>query len=172
MLPNVCGEGISICESRGEWSDCKVPDSGFCKEDEVCIDKKCTTCRASQPLLCGDVCVNIATDANHCGACQKACKPGQLCSGERCVCQPGQLLCDGKCIDPTNNPAHCGACGRACTSGQTCASGACLQTCPKSTPTPCYGGCVDTNSCKISYKSYRHRCIKSKKFCIPSLRSI
>ena len=145
MLPNVCGEGISICESRGEWSDCKVPDSGFCKEDEVCIDKKCTTCRASQPLLCGDVCVNIATDANHCGACQKACKPGQLCSGERCVCQPGQLLCDGKCIDPTNNPAHCGACGRACTSGQTCASGACLQTCPKSTPTPCYGGCVDTN---------------------------
>ncbi|MBK04015.1 MAG: hypothetical protein CL932_04535 [Deltaproteobacteria bacterium] len=144
-LPNVCGEGISVCESRGEWSDCKVPDSGFCKSGEVCVNKRCTTCLASQPLLCGDVCVNIATDANHCGACQKACKPGQLCSGERCVCQPGQLLCDGKCIDPTNNPAHCGACGRACTSGQTCASGACLQTCPKSTPTPCYGGCVDTN---------------------------
>jgi hypothetical protein len=47
------------------------------------------TCDAGT-ILCGASCVNTATDASHCGACNRACETGWSCVTGTCACAAGQ----------------------------------------------------------------------------------
>lgn len=82
-------------------------------------------------------------DADHCGACGRACTSGQTCCAGSCVdtalssahcgacanaCGPGQGCCGALCRDLQADASHCGACGRACASGQSCCGGTCVDT--------------------------------------------
>ncbi len=91
---------------------------------------------------CGSQCVNLQTDAAHCGACGSACAVGQSCSVGKC-CPSGQINCGGICVATQSDPNHCGGCNIACSSGQNCISGLCcavgLSNCGG-------GGCVNTIS--------------------------
>ncbi len=83
--------------------------------------------------LCGPVCVDLAKDAAHCGACNKPCAaPGS----DRCV----------------NKLCVCGATGAPCPSGKTCVAGACdANPClGKTDGTPCDDKlyCTVNDTCK------------------------
>jgi hypothetical protein len=53
---------------------------GAFKRDDVC------TCQSSVPNVCDDVCVDLASDDAHCGACGHACAPTSPCVAG--VCSP------------------------------------------------------------------------------------
>ena len=99
--------------------------------------------------LCGDVCFDLASNANNCGACGNACPAGQLCSGGQCTaaatCQAPLVLCGEVCVDTSTDPSNCGSCGAACAAGQVCSMGTCSSGCAASL-TQCGQACVDLNS--------------------------
>ncbi|WP_437953693.1 cadherin-like beta sandwich domain-containing protein [Sorangium sp. So ce296] len=107
--------------------------------------------------LCGDVCVDLATDAAHCGACDVSCEEGELCDGAgECAvsCQRGLVACDGTCIDPDTDREHCGASGDCtgsdagvtCAAGEICSgAGRCELSC-QSGLVACGGTCIDPDT--------------------------
>jgi hypothetical protein len=93
-------------------------------------------CAAGQ-TECSGVCTSLSADNANCGACGRACAPGQSCSSGQCVCSGGGVDCGAGCIDTQSDPAHCGTCGNACASGQICVSGTC-----QCNDGNCSAGCV------------------------------
>jgi hypothetical protein len=82
----------------------------------------------TEPLsLCGDVCVDLASDPNNCGVCGNVCATGELCSAGTCtsVCAAGLTQCGQSCVDLNTDILNCGSCGAACLAGQTCVAGVC-----------------------------------------------
>jgi hypothetical protein len=77
---------------------------------------------------CSGVCSNPAADPAHCGSCDNACLPIEVCSAGSCAieCEAPLVQCDGQCFDLTTDPDHCGACGTRCTSG-ICEDGSCAD---------------------------------------------
>ena len=76
---------------------------------------------------CGERCVDVNTDRDHCGSCGLACPGGRSCTAGSCQlsCPTGQTLCDDRCATLSTDRAHCGRCGNACGPGRVCADGAC-----------------------------------------------
>jgi hypothetical protein len=85
--------------------------------------------------VCTDECVDLESDALHCGACGTAIGEGEICSrGSPISADVGcgaRRLCDRGCVDTQNNPFHCGGCGVACQRGGRCMMGRCE--CPAGT---------------------------------------
>ncbi len=83
---------------------------------------------------CGNVCVDIYTDAANCGACGNACTGGNVCANGTCTqsCPVGETACGASCRDLQTDVASCGACGKACGPGQSCNAGVCG--CPPGMP--------------------------------------
>jgi serine/threonine protein kinase len=104
-------------------------------------------CSSRGQTVCGDQCVNLASDAAHCGACGQVCSSGEACVAGTCglQCTAGFVDCDGQCVNLANNATHCGVCGRACSSGQGCVTGACRLQCARGL-VECGGTCVDVMS--------------------------
>lgn len=103
---------------------------------------------------CDGACVDLASDAGHCGQCNSACTGGECIDGE-CIpseCDDGLRWCDGRCVDTRSDDENCGACGEVCESQQVCESGVCVDACtgddcPEDCETGealCGGACVDT----------------------------
>lgn len=60
----------------------------------------------SQGAACGEGCVDLATDPDHCGACGKKCAAGQECSSGKCsvvACVKGPENTLAKCSDGCSN---------------------------------------------------------------------
>jgi len=95
-------------------------------------------------LACDDGCIDSKFDARHCGDCDTACAPGELCSAGRCdvTCLGGSTHCADRCVDVDSDPANCGACGVACAQGQVCSNGQCVLLCFGGS-TRCADICVD-----------------------------
>lgn len=101
---------------------------------------------------CGERCVQLDNDVDHCGQCDRRCDQGLVCSEGACElsCPPGFVTCDRRCIDPTTDRFYCGAFGEClgegrgseCQSGQICSSGRCELSCQVEL-LECAGRCVD-----------------------------
>lgn len=93
---------------------------------------------------CDGLCVDLASDPAHCGACGRSCPAGQACYASQCrpLCDEGQTVCDGACVDAQADPNNCGGCGLQCPDELVCAAGSCQPACP-SGQTACDGACVD-----------------------------
>jgi hypothetical protein len=53
------------------------------------------TCAAADQRVCGDRCVAVRSDAQHCGACGNACGAGQACQAGVCTdCSGGTCAAD------------------------------------------------------------------------------
>jgi hypothetical protein len=100
-----------------------------------------------QHTLCGDACVDLASDPAHCNGCGNACPQGQVCSLGNCQtgCGAGLTQCGGACVNTTNDSSHCGSCQAACGVGRICGDGTCR--CPTG-QTDCGGQCADLNISK------------------------
>ena len=69
-----CGACDAPCRGRGaETAVCLATDGGA----------RCVRCASGQ-TLCGDACVDLATDDAHCGSCRHGCR-GQGCGAGRCL---------------------------------------------------------------------------------------
>lgn len=133
-----------------------------CRGGEVCMAGACRAPGGDgggpaciMPMVpCGSSCVDTASDPAHCGACGRACGPGQTCMAGACRaaedagggCPPGRSACGGVCVDTQSDAMHCGVCGHACPSGWRCAMGVCAPMGCPSGQTLCAGTCVDTRS--------------------------
>ena len=126
--PVYCGAagrctGIDEANSRG----------AICEMDRECTGGDCVCTGGLTD--CDAVCVDTASDRDHCGACDNACTAGNLC-------------CEAGCIDPATDPAYCGASGdctgddrgAACREDQLCDQGQCV--CPADV-TDCVTACAD-----------------------------
>ncbi len=87
-------------------------------------------CAAGDSNCCadpkGEVCTNVQSDVNNCGACNRTCPTGDVCSAGVCTCPiAGDTNCNGVCTDLRNDPENCGACGNVCTTPRVCTAGAC-----------------------------------------------
>lgn len=97
------------------------------------VEPAVTTCLSG--ANCDGVCVQLATDGAHCGACGVSCTAGQVCSGGQCAvsCAAPLAACGAgvtmHCADLRSDPTSCGSCGHACADGQLCAGGSCVETC-------------------------------------------
>lgn len=75
--------------------------------------------------MCGEACVNTASDASHCGGCDQPCPTGAFCSNSQCACGANEALCNGQCFNTKSSDLHCGGCDNACTLPDTCKGGMC-----------------------------------------------
>jgi hypothetical protein len=91
----------------------------------------------------GSACVSLASDANHCGACDTTCPAGSACVNGACACPGGQAACGSSCVDVATDNQNCGTCGNACASGSTCSAGQCACT---GSLAACGNGCYDLTS--------------------------
>ena len=103
---------------------------------------------ASLPAGCetcgGASCVDLQSDALHCGDCTTTCPSGAACDAGSCACVSGELCADG-CFDTASDPGHCGDCTTNCTPGMVCSLSNCSATCDGAL-TNCSGACIDTTS--------------------------
>lgn len=81
--------------------------------DEGAVDDACL---ANGLARCEDdamvVCVDLASDPHHCGACFNDCAAiaGSMCMDGQCRCPGGHwwAVCDGACREVRNDPQACG----------------------------------------------------------------
>ncbi|MDF1562486.1 MAG: hypothetical protein P1V51_05555 [Deltaproteobacteria bacterium] len=145
-------------------SDCAGGAAGVdCAPDGVCDGTgSCSTVCAGSLLLCGDQCIDPATDERYCGASGNCLDVamGEVCgASERCesgtctpvgACPAGQLLCGGFCVDPLTDRTYCGAtdcaggaAGITCPAGMVCdGTGLCRLEC-RVDLVACEGVCID-----------------------------
>lgn len=97
-----------------------TPCDNACGLDGVCCE----------PELGAEGCVSTRTDPRHCGGCDIACRPGQLCESGACVCPGKANDCDGfpenGCETSLESVLNCGACGVQCGPGEACVEGICV----------------------------------------------
>lgn len=100
-----CGDGT--CDSSETCSSCEG-DCGTCSptclalgdgcaEAGACCSGTCTegVCACATGLeACGDSCVDVSTDPDHCGGCFTACWNG-TCQAGACMCPEGWVYCSG-----------------------------------------------------------------------------
>lgn len=94
---------------------------------------------------CGEVCVDVNSDAYNCGLCGNACSAGGVCAAGACSCQGGLAACGATCADTASDGNNCGTCGNVCPTGLFCGAGVCAATCPVGTEA-CGSSCVDKTS--------------------------
>jgi hypothetical protein len=82
--------------------------SADCPASANCVSGACVC--PNGETNCGDVCVDLATDAANCGACDKVC--------ETDVCVHGAC----GCTTSLDCPATCGGCGTSVEGGSACVS--------------------------------------------------
>ncbi|MGI8476928.1 MAG: hypothetical protein ACR2OO_11220, partial [Thermomicrobiales bacterium] len=101
--PNNCGACANVCSRE------TVCQNGVCVRPQPPGNTR--NCPDGQ-TGCQDGCVDVKTDANHCGGCKNVCIGTISC-------------CGGACVDLKTAAADCGACGRVCPPGWTCRDGGC-----------------------------------------------
>lgn len=116
ILPTSCG--TSSCTA------CPAPSGGAA----TCNGTSCGETCPSGLTLCGGSCLNIKTDAAHCGSCSNACPSGSTCAAGACTCSGASTM-------------SCGTCGtqqRTCTNGVWSAWSSCVESgCTPNTSQTC-----------------------------------
>ncbi len=82
--------------------------------------------------FCENHCVDVKTDAKHCGSCDVACGELELCNAGKCMlaCSgAGVKNCAGTCRDTLSDLTNCGECGASCSLHNECVNGECKLEC-------------------------------------------
>jgi hypothetical protein len=154
------------------------PDSALV--DAAVPDRGPAICTPAE-LMCRGRCIDPRADAEHCGACDRACFAGQSCIGGVCalrdaglpdgqLCARGLSFCgaDAGCVDTLNDRMNCGGCGRACCNPiQYCHIGTCTLDCPMG-----LSGCPDDGGCRtcVDFEGDRWNCGACGRVCGAGMR--
>lgn len=110
---------------------------------------------SGKPLTCDGVCVDPATDPDHCGGCDPWCLTGASCASGQCSACPGSAVtCADACVDTDTDPDHCGDCTTTCPVDAACALGQC--SCTKTLCGCTAGDDACTEECVDLQTSARH----------------
>ena len=127
--------------------DAALPDVDEPQDVEV-IPVTDTGCSSGFTQCVGTQCVDLQTNAAHCGECSRQCEINFECIQGQChdKCTDQQTRCGFSCVNTTNNPVHCGECNEVCTDAPAdeeaiCLEGQCTFTCPEE-HRPCGVDCV------------------------------
>ena len=124
----------------------RMPVDGHLTEHEIaCIGHWIETVENTCETCGGDLCIDLQSDAQHCGSCANACPSGVACIAGTCSCPVGDQLCDDACVDTNVSPEHCGGCGQPCEAGEVCNASTCVGGCDVGLE-QCGGSCVDTQT--------------------------
>ncbi len=77
---------LQTCDASGRWAV-----TSTCAGDALCSAATCVACPSGTKLCGGSACLDVATDALHCGACERSCQGGVCASGS---CTPTVLMDD------------------------------------------------------------------------------
>ena len=139
-----CGKGCAAGAKciAGACRFCSA-DGEACQADHECcdprpwgcLDRVCRNLCGAELSWCGEAagCVNLKFNAAHCGACGRACGPGQACFNSRC-CESGECCADygeacatadACCDTPCTSGICCRPLGHRCSFTEECCSGFC-----------------------------------------------
>ncbi len=125
-INNVCS---SSSTTGGDVNNCGG-EGIKCNPDEACINDRCVgkdeACSNNQ-TFCSGLCVNVKSDAGHCGNCETVCKDDETCTEGSCVkgCADGLKLVDNICVNPQIDSEHCGDSNTNCGDNGYCSEGKC-----------------------------------------------
>ena len=102
-------------------------------------DAQCRSHHYFRKPGCCKKCVDLYSDAMHCGKCGEKCKAGYRCDEGKCKklpepkrcgvhaeCKKGSTCCENKCVKLNGSDKfNCGKCGRKCGFGSVCCTGEC-----------------------------------------------
>jgi len=93
-------DGFGGFPCGGIATDCSDLTTGDCARQVGCS----VGCAADR-TRCGDLCVDVSRDGQHCGACGRACGASQRCDVGECVCSDGTTadMCGACDDDPSND---------------------------------------------------------------------
>lgn len=142
---STCAAGQLECNGGCVSADSDAFNCGACgrtcDSDEVCSDGACVECTpvndcgdddCAGKTLCGPTnqnCVDTATDPRHCGGCDQAVAPGQVCDNGEAAdeCSGNTTACNGSCVDlSADNPKFCGSCDNNCNDNNLCTQDSCV----------------------------------------------
>lgn len=129
-------------EVESDGSDADGSDGGDDVTEDADADDAASRCDAGTP--CGDTCVDLSSNVDHCGECGATCEAGP---GGEPVCEEGTcgIACrDDDAVACSDDPADgcavpdgdCGGCG----DGEVCAGGNCVRV--ESVSTFVHGTCL------------------------------
>lgn len=162
-----CGACGHACDPSGGDGGAPPAHAHYGCVKKQCGQLKCDRLYADCDQDPSNGCETSIQSMEHCGACNTACSPGQVCGtnarGEAsCLCPPGQTLCGSSCVDLGTDPTHCGACSVSCLMiGQnkngvgTCNYGSCTYECQQG-----WGDCNGNPSdgCEVNLNSDQRHC--------------
>ncbi|MEM2121979.1 MAG: hypothetical protein QXU20_04975, partial [Candidatus Woesearchaeota archaeon] len=155
-----CGAG-KVCNYQ--TNNCECGSAQCSVEGETCTDVTngcqkylCTKdpdgCYVLQAIgvvygykCCGNSCVDIKSNKDHCGSCNNPCKDpdhgSAVCEGGVCkvTCESTYQLCNNNCVK-LDDPNNCGSCNVKCTSNQECKLKDGKYQCVDKTSTSCTEG--------------------------------
>lgn len=78
--------------------------------------------------MCVEMCVDLTSNDEHCGACDNSCPANSSCTASSCACDAAdEEICGDTCVDTTTSVEHCGDCDSPCSGGMICSSGQCVE---------------------------------------------
>jgi len=149
--------GLGACGTTGSVNEC-LKDTD-CKDIQSCEGGRCLC--PDNKRLCQKRCIDLQTQSQHCGKCNRSCKNGEWCALGQCIpkcTSPTPDQCKAGCVDLKTDANHCGKCNKNCRVGERCVKGKC-NPCPVSSP-KCGEHC-----CPKSFQCCKNK--KGRKTCTP-----
>ncbi len=126
------------CSNKAQQNQC-LAACRACNNNPTRLCGGCGSyaCCGAGTTCCGNACVDLQNDFDHCGTCGNPCDPPGPYEEGACVygaclyrCVEGAIVCDGFCTPVNSDPYNCGACGNVCAEPTPyCNQGACSM-CP------------------------------------------
>ena len=160
--PSACADNVSCNKEQNACGDCinthtqcKDLDYQTCSDGLWSTTQTCSTsisdtipkcdpttgcsyqCKDASLSSCNNKCIDIKSDSNNCGGCDRVCSSTAVahatkvqCSDGKCQatnCSSGYSLCNGTCTEKLNDNYNCGECGTVCEGATVCINGSCID---------------------------------------------
>lgn len=155
LVVGTCPAGTTFCDAyctntlidSANCGSCGLvcPSGSTCSHGSCACSSGSADCLGECPassVVCDGTCVNLLTNADHCGSCSTPCSGANaICVGGTCgalapngsggstarpACPAETSECGAVCTRLAIDPNNCGGCGITCVAGRICQGGQCV----------------------------------------------